>query len=94
MSQKGIETRDDLNSENILIVADGISSGMRVAASLGSCTKKNTGKKYVAAPFVSKHGEENIRDLTDDVFCLKTPRFVASVKDGYIVPQKKNILKS
>jgi putative phosphoribosyl transferase len=85
---RGIEKSEELESKNILLITDGISSGMRVAASLGALTKKNVGTKYVAAPFVSQHGEENIAHLADEVISLKKPKFVASVNDGYATPEK------
>ena len=93
MHSKGIEVDEDVRSKDVLLVADGISSGMLTAASLGSCIKRNVGKKKVAAPFISEHGESKISGLADEIFSIKTPRFVASVEAGYVVPEEENILK-
>lgn len=93
MEKQGIETQEDIESKNVLLVADGISSGMRVAASLGTCIKKNLGKKHVAAPFISKPGGERIEGLSDSIISLKRPKFVASVDDGYSMPEDKKIPK-
>lgn len=89
MRARGIETGEDMKSKDVLLVADGVSSGMMVISSLGTCIKKNVRRTQVAAPFISKHGKEKILGLADEVFSLKTPRFVASVNDGYGAPEEK-----
>lgn len=83
IEERGIENDRDIRSKNMLMVADGISSGMRMGASLGSCIKRNIGTTYVASPFVSQHGERRLRDVADEIFCVERPKFVASVREGY-----------
>lgn len=86
---RGLDKQENIRSKDVLLVADGISSGMRMASSLGSCIKNNASRKCVAAPFISKHGEERIEELAGETFSIKNPKFVGSVKDGYSMPEKR-----
>jgi len=84
----GVERRD-LKGENILLVTDGISSGARTSASLGACMKKGIDHSTVATPFMSRHVQEKLSDLADEVHEIRKPRFVASVEDGYVSKQNQ-----
>ena len=78
-----VATERDIKSKNILIVTDGIASGMQTSASLGTCMKNGADSITIATPFISEHAYDNISELADSVLYLKKPRFVASIKDGY-----------
>jgi len=78
-----VATKRDIKSKNVLIVTDGIASGMQTSASLGTCLKNGAGSITIATPFISEHAYENISELADSILYLKKPRFVASIKDGY-----------
>lgn len=82
VQEKGL-TPGEIKDENILLVTDGISSGLRASASLGAALKKGVGRKMVATPLMSQHAEQRIAELSDDVYRIREPRFLASVKDGY-----------
>lgn len=84
IKEKGLVQKDDIKSEKILLVTDGISSGMKTAASLGACMKKGADSCTVATPFISQHAQEKISVLAEDVHNIRKPKFVVSVKDGYV----------
>lgn len=96
--RKKLEAKDmspeiDIRSKNILIVTDGIASGMQASASIGACLKNGADSIAVATPFISTHALEDISRLAEDVIYLKKPRFVASVRDGYAVEFREDSSK-
>lgn len=82
--EEGLKPAENIKSERILLVTDGVSSGMKTAASLGACMKKGVERRIVATPFISQHAREKISGLADEIRSVREPRFVASVKDGYV----------
>lgn len=92
IQEKGLNPAENLKSEDILLVTDGVSSGMKTAASLGACMKKGVERRIVATPFISQHARGKISGLADEIRCVREPRFVASVKDGYVSkPNQKTL---
>lgn len=79
----GLQGIPDVKSEKVLFVTDGVPSGMRIAASLGSATKKGAGRKFVATPFISEHAHGIVSRLLDGLNYLEKPQFVLSVNEGY-----------
>ncbi len=86
---KEIADKTDIKSKNILIVTDGVASGMQVSASIGACLKKGADNITIATPFVSQHAHSNIAELADNILFLEKPKFVTAVKDGYTTESQK-----
>lgn len=84
IGEQGLDHRNTVKSEKVLLVADGISSGMKTAASLGACMKRGADSCKVATPFISQHAKDRISVLADEIHNVRKPTFVASVKDGYV----------
>lgn len=93
LEAKNIRPKLDIRSKNVLIVTDGIASGMQTSASLGACLKNGAESITVATPFISKHALEDISKLAENLIYLKKPRFVASVRDGYAAEFRENSSK-
>lgn len=72
-----------LDSNTVMLVTDGISSGMKVGASLGDCMKNGVEKTVVAAPFISRHAHGKISEIADRVEYVEKPRFTVSSQDAY-----------
>ncbi|WP_347720344.1 hypothetical protein [Candidatus Nanohalovita haloferacivicina] len=81
--QAGYEGMPQVKGENILVLNDGVSSGMRSAAAAGSCIKNGSSQLTLAAPFISSTAYGMLENLFDRIYCLETPSFVVSVDDGY-----------
>lgn len=90
--EEGLKPAEGINGERVLLVTDGISSGMKTAASLGAAMKKGVERRIVATPFISQHAYGKISGLADEVYHVRKPRFVASVKDGYVSQEGQKTL--
>lgn len=84
------EACEEVKSQDILIVTDGVASGMRISASIGSCLKKGAESITVATPFISETAHDRISGLADEIIYIKRPRFVVSVNDGYASQSRKS----
>jgi len=75
---------EKMGSKTVMLVTDGISSGMKVGASLGDCMKNGVEKTVVAAPFISRQAHGKISKIADRVEYVEKPRFTVSTQDAYV----------
>ena len=95
LEEVGLADKPDLKQQDLIIVSQGISSGMKTAATLGSAIKSGSGHKIIATPFVSENGVERLSSLMDEMICLEKFRFILSAREFYAdAPSlKKNEIK-
>ncbi len=75
--------RCEPRSKDVLLLAAGIPSPERMAASLGSVKKRGAKNMVAAAPFATCHAREELENLADRIVSVETPRFALGVSEGY-----------
>lgn len=83
LEEVGLDKKPDLRSKDVIVVSQGICTGMRTASTLGSAIKSGANRKIVATPFISENGIERLRNLADEVLSLERAQFVLSTSDYY-----------
>jgi len=72
-----------LKDRKVVIVDDGISSGMKMSACIGQVIKSAPEKITVATPVISSYAFEKLEPLADEVVALEKLRFLESVDSFY-----------
>jgi len=85
----GLEYEPDLNSKTVVLVSDGITSGMKEAASLGAALRKGSSKRIMVSASVSDTGLERM-GLADEIISLERSSFALSTSEFYISQFKTN----
>lgn len=73
----------DLKDKTIIIVDDGIATGLTMRAAIKSCKKKDPKKIVVAVPCGAKDSIDQIKKEADEVICLHAPIFFGAVGAFY-----------
>jgi len=79
------QDRPPLNLEykTVIIVDDGIATGLTMRAAIKSVKEKKAKKIIVAVPTSAKDSLQTIKNETDEVICLDTPLFFGAVGAFY-----------
>lgn len=72
-----------LCGQDVIIVDDGLSTGLTMQAAIQFLRKKSVGKIIVAVPVSPRSTIDSLRPLFDDVLCLETPEHFLSVGEWY-----------
>lgn len=80
---RGNVKRPRLKDKKVVIVEDGLSSGLRMSACIGQVIKAAPEKITVAAPVISSYAFEKVEPLVDEVVALEQLRFLESVDSCY-----------
>ncbi|NQV13731.1 MAG: phosphoribosyltransferase [Parcubacteria group bacterium] len=75
----------DLAGQTVIIVDDGIATGLTMRAAIKSVKAKGAAKVIVAVPVAARDSLEKIKREVDEVVCLDTPRFFGAVGAFYQV---------
>jgi putative phosphoribosyl transferase len=73
----------DLKNKTVIIVDDGIATGLTMRAAIKSIREKKPKKIIVAVPVAAKDSFKKIQELADQVICLHTPFFFGAVGAFY-----------
>lgn len=79
------ENKPIINLKNrvVILVDDGLATGVSAEAAVKSLKKLNPKKIIFAAPVCAKESVKNMRDLADEVCCLLTPSGFSAVGNWY-----------
>lgn len=75
----------DLYGKQVLIIDDGIATGLTMRAAVKSVKIKNPDKIIVAVPVAARDSLEKIKKEVDEVICLDAPEFFGAVGAFYEV---------
>ncbi len=73
----------DLKNKTVLLVDDGIATGLTLLAAIKSVKTKNPKKIIVAVPVGAKDSISTIKKEVDEVVCLYSPTFFGAVGSFY-----------
>ncbi|MBU1167461.1 phosphoribosyltransferase [Patescibacteria group bacterium] len=73
----------DLSGKNVLLVDDGIATGLTMEAAIKSCKNKGAQEIIVAIPVSARDSLEKVRKMVDEVVCLETPALFMAVGQWY-----------
>ncbi len=73
----------DLKDKTVIIVDDGIATGLTVLAAIQSVKKRQAKCVIVATPVAAQDSLEKIKKLVDKVFCLHAPFYFGAVGAFY-----------
>ncbi|MBD3359672.1 MAG: phosphoribosyltransferase [Candidatus Buchananbacteria bacterium] len=73
----------NLKNKTVIIVDDGIATGLTMQAAIKSVKEKQPKKIIVAVPVSAKDSLKKIKELVDQVICLHTPFFFGAVGAFY-----------
>jgi putative phosphoribosyl transferase len=79
----GYHLPEDLSSQTVIVVDDGIATGMTVIAALRFLRNKNPKRLILAVPVAPADIIEKLKDEADEVICLTVPRFFYAVGQFY-----------
>lgn len=80
--RKGLKPRD-FKGKTIIIIDDGLATGMTMKAAILSAKSEGAKKIVVAVPVSPWETLQEIRELVDEVVCLATPPFFQAVGQFY-----------
>jgi putative phosphoribosyl transferase len=69
----------DLKNKTVIIVDDGIATGLTIRAAIKTVKKMGANKIVVAIPVSAQDSLEKIKGEVDEVVCLKAPMFFGAV---------------
>lgn len=75
----------DLQGKTVIIVDDGIATGLTMRAAIKSVRAKGVSKVIVAIPVAAQDSLEKIKQEVDEVICLNVPPFFGAVGAFYEV---------
>jgi putative phosphoribosyl transferase len=73
----------DLKNKTVILVDDGIATGLTLLAAIKSVKKQNPRKIIVAVPVGAKDSVSTIKKEVDEVICLYSPAFFGAVGSFY-----------
>lgn len=74
-----------LNGKTVILVDDGMATGLTMQAAILSCRDRGAGKVIVAVPVASKEAYEKIKGSADEIILLDSPdEFLGSVGAHYM----------
>jgi putative phosphoribosyl transferase len=73
----------DLRDRTVVLIDEGITSGLTMSAAISAVRRRNAGRVLVAVPVASVRGLKMIRQLVDRVICLQEPQAFSSVGQWY-----------
>ncbi len=73
----------NLKNKTVIIIDDGIATGLTILASIQSVKNQKAKCIIVATPVAAADSLEKIKKLTDNVFCLYAPMFFGAVGEFY-----------
>lgn len=73
----------DLADKTVILIDDGIATGLTMQAAIKSVRAKGAAKIIVAVPVAARDSLEKIKQEVDEVICLDTPRFFGAVGAFY-----------
>ena len=73
----------DLAGKTVILVDDGIATGLTMRAAIKSVRAKKAAKIIVAVPVAARGSLRTIKKMADEVICLYTPRFFGAVGAFY-----------
>lgn len=76
----GLNNIPDLHSKDVLLVSEGIDTGITEAASLGAALRAGTSSRVMISPFISEKGLERM-GLADEIICLERSSYPVTSKE-------------
>lgn len=73
----------DVTKKTVIIIDDGMATGLTMIASVLSIRKKGASKIVVATPVASLESIHKIKEIADEVICLETPLLFYAVGQFY-----------
>jgi len=89
LNKIGLDQKPDLQSKNVVLVSEGITSGMEEASSLVAALRSGSGRRIMVSPSISETGLERM-GLADEVICLERSSFALSANEFYSTKNKIN----
>ncbi len=74
-----IEGKRKIKNKRVIIVDDGIATGLTMKAAINFCRREGAKKVICCAPVASKKTKEQLSKLADEVYTLETPTNLISV---------------
>lgn len=74
---------DDIAGRTVIVVDDGVATGMTMQAALRSIRRKQPGLLIAAVPVASREAIAVLREEADEAICLSAPRGFGSVGSFY-----------
>ena len=74
----------DLSGRNVIVVDDGVATGLTDTAALRAVRRRHPRHLVLAVPVCSPEALERLRDEADEVVCLTAPRLMRSVSQQYL----------
>ena len=82
---RGDRVKLDLSGKTVIMVDDGIATGLTMEAAIKSVKKKGAKKVVVAVPCSAESSLRRIENIVDEVVCLYVPPFFGAVGAFYEV---------
>ncbi|MFC7309590.1 phosphoribosyltransferase [Streptomyces monticola] len=73
----------DVKGRTVLLVDDGLATGLTARAALGFLRRQEPGRLVLAAPVGSPRAVAELRAYADDVLCLDQPPDLHAISEGY-----------
>ncbi len=80
---RGSKNKLALKSKEVIIVDDGIATGLTMMAAIKSIQNKNPRKIIVAVPVSASDSLKKIKPMVDEIICLHIPPFFGAVGAFY-----------
>jgi putative phosphoribosyl transferase len=80
---EGLRPNVDLAGRAVIVVDDGVATGMTMQAALRSVKRRGPARLVAAAPVAAREAVAMLRREADDVVCLSAPRRFLSVGSFY-----------
>lgn len=80
---EGLRSSVDPANRAVIVVDDGVATGMTMQAALRSVRRQHPSRLIAAAPVASREAAAMLKREADDVVCLSTPRRFGSVGSFY-----------
>lgn len=77
------EVISSLNKCNVIIIDDGIESGLTMSVAIKTCKKKFCSTIRIATPVIADDTKKQLESLVDNIFCVYTPKHFVSTKYYY-----------
>lgn len=77
------EVISSLNKRNVIIIDDGIESGLTMNVAIKSCKKKFCSTIRIATPVIAETTKNQLESLVDNIFCVYMPKHFVNTKYYY-----------
>lgn len=77
------ETISSLRGRHVLLVDEGIDSGMTITTSVKTCITQQAKSVSIAAPVIPYDVVQQLEEITDDVYCVLKPHYFVDVETYY-----------